>query len=99
MLHNKNGRGRRVPCGQAWQWIHDLDSLEHLGPILEWIDLRVSVDQLCLLNVNLDHTEITAPKNREIFSSCKSPIVYSRVTAADRVIHMKLMTCKNSMSH
>ena len=34
MLHNKDGRGRRVPRGQAWQWVHDLENMDHLAPIL-----------------------------------------------------------------
>jgi hypothetical protein len=89
MLHNKDGRGRRVPRGQAWQWVHDLENIEHLGPILDWIQARVSVDRLSLLNVYLDHTEITAPQNADIEFGCKSQIVYSRVTRPDRVIVMK----------
>jgi hypothetical protein len=91
MLHNKDGRGRRVPRGQAWQWTHDIESLEHLGSILDWIDLRVSVDRLSLLNVYLDHTEITAPKNEAIAFCSKSQIVYSKVTLPNRVIDMSLI--------
>jgi hypothetical protein len=91
MLHNKDGRGRRVPRGQAWQWTHDIESLEHLGSILDWIDLRVSVDRLSLLNVYLDHTEITAPKNEAIAFGSKSQIVYSKVTVPHRVIDMSLI--------
>jgi hypothetical protein len=91
MLHNQDGRGRRVPRGQAWQWTHDIESLEHLGSILDWIDLRVSVDRLSLLNVYLDHTEITAPKNEAIAFGSKSQIVYSKVTVPHRVIDMSLI--------
>jgi hypothetical protein len=91
MLHNKDGRGRRVPRGQAWQWNHDIESLEHLGSILDWIDLRVSVDHLSLLNVYLDHTEITAPKNEAIAFGSKSQIVYSKVILPNRVIDMSLI--------
>jgi hypothetical protein len=91
MLHNKDGRGRRVPRGQAWQWTHDIESLEHLGSILDWIDLRVSVDRLSLLNVYLDHTEITAPKNEAIAFGSKSQIIYSKVTVPHRVIDMSLI--------
>ena len=91
MLHNKDGRGRRVPRGQAWQWTHDIESLEHLGSILDWIDLRVSVDRLSLLNVYLDHIEITAPKNEAIAFGSKSQIVYSKVTLPNRVIDMSLI--------
>jgi len=90
MLHNKDGRGRRVPRGQAWQWTHDLETIEHLEPILAWIEARVTVDRLSLLNVYLDHTEITAPKNSEISFGCKSQIVYSRITKPDRVIDMNM---------
>lgn len=91
MLHNKEGRGSRVPRGQEWQWIHDIENLDQLEPILDWIDLRVSVDQLSLLNVYLDHAEITAAKNAEISFGRKSQIIYSRITKPDRVIDMNLV--------
>lgn len=91
MLHNKDGRGSRVPRGQAWQWIHDLESLEHLGSILDWIDVRVSVDHLSLLNVYLDHAEMTAPQNGSISFGSKSQILYSKVTMPSRVIDMSLI--------
>ena len=91
MLYNKHGRSSRVPPGQAWQWLHDLENLECLGPILNWIDIRVSVDQLSLLNVYLDQTEITSPKNAGITFACKSQIFYSRVTLPSRVIDMSLI--------
>jgi hypothetical protein len=99
MLHNKDGRGRRVPRGQAWQLVHDFDSMDHLAPILEWMQARVVVDQLSLLNVYLDHTEITAPKNAEISFPCKAQIVYSRITKPDRVIEMKLAASNSSPHH
>jgi hypothetical protein len=99
MLHNKDGRGRRVPHGQAWQWIHDLESLAHLSPILDWIDVRVSVDRLSVLNVYLDHTEITAPQNAGISFGCKSQIVYSKVTTPSRVIDMNLISSQPPIPH
>lgn len=88
MLHNRDGRGRRVPRGQAWQWIHDLENIDHLEPILDWIQARVTVDRLSLMNVYLDHIEITSPKNAEISFGCKAQIIYSKVTKPDRVIDM-----------
>jgi hypothetical protein len=92
MLHNRDGRGRRVPRGQAWQWIHDVEDVDHLEPILDWIQVRLTVDRLCLLNVYLDHVEITAPKNAEILFGCKDQIIYSKVTKPDRVIEMNKVT-------
>lgn len=88
MLHNKDGRGRRVPRGQAWQWNHDVENLEHLSPILDWIQARVTVDRLSLLNVYLDHTEVTAPEHADIAFDCKPQIIYSKITKPDRVIDM-----------
>ena len=99
MLHNKDGRGRRVPRGQAWQWVHDLENMDHLAPILEWIQVRVEVDQLSLLNVYLDHTEITAPQNSQITFACKSQIVYSRITRPDRVIVMNVDSADQTVHH
>jgi hypothetical protein len=90
MLHNRDGRGRRVPRGQAWQWIHDVEDIDHLEPILDWIQARVAVDRLSLLNVYLDHVEITAPKNVAIAFGQKTEIIYSKVTKPDRVIDMNL---------
>lgn len=99
MLHNKDGRGRRVPRGQAWQWIHDLEDIAHLGPILEWIEARVAVDRLSLMNVYLDHAEITAPQNSRITFACKSQIVYSRITRPDRVIVMNVDSADQTVHH
>jgi hypothetical protein len=99
MLHNKDGRGRRVPRGQAWQWIHDLEDIAHLGPILEWIEARVAVDRLSLMNVYLDHAEITAPQNSQITFACKSQIVYSRITRPDRVIVMNMDSAVQTVHH
>jgi hypothetical protein len=99
MLHNKDGRGSRVPRGQAWQWTHDIESLDHLGSILDWIDLRVSVDHLSLLNVYLDHTEITAPENASISFTSKSQILYSIVTMPHRVIDMSLISANKPTHH
>ena len=62
ILQNKDGRGRRVPRGQSWQWVHAVQDLEQLTPILEWLTKRVQVDQLELMNVYLDHVEITSPQ-------------------------------------
>lgn len=92
MLHNKDGRGHRVPRGQAWQWIHDLEDIDHLEPILDWIQVRVTVDRLSLLNVYLDHIEMTAPINAEISFGCKAQIIYSKVIKPDRVIDMSMAT-------
>lgn len=99
MLQNKDGRGRRVPRGEAWQWVHELENLTQLGPILDWIDLRVSVDQLSLMNVYLDHTEMTASKNAGISFACKSQIIYSKVTVPDRVIDMHVVCSGPSVHH
>jgi hypothetical protein len=48
------------------------------------------VDRLSLLNVYLDHVEITAPKNAAIAFGQKTEIIYSKVTKPDRVIDMNL---------
>jgi hypothetical protein len=90
MLHNRDGRGRRVPRGQAWQWIHDVEDVDQLEPILDWIRARAAVDRLSLLNVYLDYVEITAPKNAAIAFGQKTEIIYSKVTKPDRVIDMNL---------
>lgn len=99
ILHNKDGRGRRVPRGEAWQWVHDVEDVDHLGPILTWIDSRVSVDHLSLLNVYLDHTEITAPINSAISFGSKSQIIYSRVTQPNRVIDMNAVSVESLRNH
>jgi hypothetical protein len=75
---------------------HELESFEHLEPILDWIDLRVSVDRLDWLNLDLNHTEIKTLKNAGISFGCKSEIVYSRVRMPNRLIHMNLIPANKS---
>ena len=92
ILQNKNGRGRRVPMGQSWQWVHAVHDLEQLTPILEWLTQRVHVDQLELMNVYLDHVEITSPQYAGLFFEAMSHIRYSKITAPHRVIDMSEVT-------
>jgi len=89
ILQNKNGRGRRVPRGQAWQWVHAVQNLDQLMPILEWLDKRVRMDQLELINVYLDHVAITDPQHAGLMFEVKSKIRYSKITAPHRVIDMR----------
>lgn len=88
ILHNKDGRGVRVPRGQAWQWVHEVNSLDQLRPILKWIESRVQVDELSLMNVYLDHQALTAHPSVGVEVDCPSQIVYSRMTVPHRIIQM-----------
>lgn len=88
ILQNKDGRGRRVPRGQSWQWVHAVQDLEQLTPILEWLTKRVYVDQLELMNVYLDHVEITSPQYAGLVFEVMVHIRYSKITAPHRVIDM-----------
>lgn len=99
ILHNKEGRSRRVPIGQAWQWIHELDDIRQLEPILAWMEKRMSIDRLDLMNVYLDHTEITAPRNASITFGCKSRIIYSTVTTPNRIIDMSRVAQSRPQEH
>lgn len=100
ILDNTEGRGRCVPKGQAWQWVHHVEDLAQLNAILSWTERRVAMNRLNLLNVYLDHVEITAPKYADIPFSAKPHIIYSRVTQPDRVIDMSSVACSlEKMAH
>ena len=88
ILQNKDGRGRRVPRGQSWQWVHAVPDLEQLTPLLQWLSKRVHVDQLELMNVYLDHVEITSPQYAWLEFETLADIRYSKITAPHRVIDM-----------
>jgi len=88
VLQNKDGRRRRVPRGQSWQWVHVVQDLDQLLPILEWLSKRVQVDQLELINVYLDHVAITDPEHANLVFEAKSKISYSKITTPHRVIDM-----------
>jgi hypothetical protein len=88
VLQNKDGRGRRVPRGQSWQWVHAVQDPDQLTPILEWLGKRVHVDQLELINVYLDQVAITDPQHADLVFEAKSKIRYSKITTPHRVIDM-----------
>jgi hypothetical protein len=92
ILQNKDGRGQRVPRGESWQWVHSVQDLEQLTPILEWLTNRVHVDQLELMNVYLDHVEITSPQYAGLVFEAMTHIRYSKITAPHRVIDMSELT-------
>lgn len=93
ILSNVEGRGSRLPRGEAWQWLHEFGQIGDLSSVLDWIDMRVSIDHLRPLNFYLDHAQITAPKNDLITFSCKSSVMYSYVTTPNRVIDMRRLNC------
>jgi len=68
--------------------VHAVQDLQQLAPILEWLTQRVHVDQLELLNVYLDHVEITSPRYAGLGFEALSHIRYSKITAPHRVIDM-----------
>jgi hypothetical protein len=88
VLQNKNGRGRRVPRGQSWQWVHTVQDSDQLAPILQWLGKRVHVDQLELINVYLDQVAITDPQHADLVFEAKSKIRCSKITTPHRVIDM-----------
>ncbi len=88
VLQNKDGRGRRVPRGQSWQWVHAVQDLDQLMSILEWLGKRVQVDRLELINVYLDHVAITDPQHADLVFEAKPKISYSKITTPHRVIEM-----------
>jgi hypothetical protein len=88
ILQNKEGRGRRVPRGQSWQWIHVVQDLDQLMSVLQWLSQRVNVDQLELINVYLDHVAITDPQHVGLVFEAKSKISYSKINTPHRVIDM-----------
>jgi len=88
MLQNKDGRGRRVPRGRSWQWVHAVQDLNQLTFILEWLSQRAHVDQLELINVYLDHVAITDPQHAGLVFEAKSKINYSKINRPHRVIDM-----------
>lgn len=100
ILQNKDGRGRRVPRGQAWQWVHAVPDLDQLLPILDWLSKRVQVDQLELINVYLDHVAITDPQHAALVFEAKSKIRYSKITTPHRVINMfERPDLENTLQH
>ncbi len=100
ILQNKDGRGRRVPRGQSWQWVHAVPDLDQLMPILDWLSKRVQVDQLELINVYLDHVAITDPQHAALVFEAKSKIRYSKITTPHRVISMfERPDLENTLQH
>jgi hypothetical protein len=69
-----------------------VQDLEQLTPILEWLTNRVHVDQLELMNVYLDHVEITSPQYAGLVFEAMTHIRYSKITAPHRVIDMSELT-------
>jgi hypothetical protein len=69
-----------------------VQDLEQLTPILEWLTKRVHVDELELMNVYLDHVEITSPQYAGLVFEAMSHVRYSKITAPHRVIDMSELT-------
>ena len=48
MLVNRSGKGRRIPAGDAWQWIHHVEDVSQLKAVFLKLKKRIRDDRLTM---------------------------------------------------
>ncbi len=54
MLVNRSGKGRRIPPGDAWQWIHHVEDAAQMKAVFFKLKKRIRENRLCLANLRLE---------------------------------------------
>ena len=57
MLVNRSGKGRRIPAGGAWQWIHHVEDAPQMRAVFLKLKKRIRVDRLSLANLHLEQRQ------------------------------------------
>jgi hypothetical protein len=54
MLVNRSGKGRRIPAGDAWQWIHHVEDAPQMKAVFLKLKKRIREDRLSLANLHIE---------------------------------------------
>jgi hypothetical protein len=90
MLINRSGKARKVPQGQAWQWIHYLEDESQLALMFAQLKRKIRDNRLVLANLHIEHTPsaaITGASPALPRFAYKGPIIFDNSIRPQRVFH------------
>ena len=86
MLVNSSGKGRRIPAGDAWQWIHHVEDAPQMKAVFLKLKKRIREDRLSLANLHIEQ-RLSSEDFLELATfEYKGPVIYDESISPKRII-------------
>jgi hypothetical protein len=86
MLVNRSGKGRRIPAGDAWQWIHHVEDAPQMKVVFLKLKKRIREDRLSLANLHIEQ-RLSSEDFLELATfEYKGPVIYDESISPKRII-------------
>jgi hypothetical protein len=86
MLFNRTGKGRRIPAGDAWQWIHHIEDEKQMKAVFSKIKKRIRENRLTLANMHIEQRNSSDDFLEMATFEYKGPIIYDETISPKRII-------------
>ncbi len=86
MLVNRSGKGRRIPAGDAWQWIHHAEDAPQMKEVFLKLKKKIRDDRLTLANLHIEQ-RLSSEDFLELATfEYKGPVIYDESISPKRII-------------
>ena len=86
MLVNRSGKGRRIPAGDAWQWILHVEDAPQMKAVFLKLKKRIREDRLSLANLHIEQ-RLSSEDFLELATfEYKGPVIYDESISPKRII-------------
>ena len=86
MLVNRSGKGRRIPPGDAWQWIHHVEDAAQMKAVFFKLKKRIRENRLSLANLRLAHRPLGDDFSEMARFEYKGPVIEDDSISPKRII-------------
>jgi hypothetical protein len=88
VLLNRTGKARKVPAGEAWQWIHEVEDEQQMVRVFGQLKKTIRDCRLTLANLHLEQKNCSDEFLETATFTYKGPIVYDERIAPKRIFHV-----------
>jgi hypothetical protein len=88
MLMNKTGKGRKIPAGHAWQWIHEVEDEHQTLSVFKKLKKTIRDCRLALVNLHIEQRDCSEELLERATFAYKGPILYDESISPNRIIHV-----------
>ncbi|MFM9992484.1 MAG: hypothetical protein ACKVOY_13725, partial [Burkholderiaceae bacterium] len=86
MLVNRSGKGRRIPAGDAWQWIHHAEDVSQLKAVFLKLKKRIRDDRLTLANLHFEKLDSSGVFMEMAIFEYKGHVIDDETISPKRII-------------
>jgi len=88
VLMNKTGKGRKIPAGHAWQWIHEVEDEYQTFGVFKKLKKTIRDCRLALVNLHIEQRGCSEELLERATFAYKGPILYDESISPNRIIHV-----------